>query len=111
MPTTVDPLTVSVIAAGVGTVVTAVLTRTPWSSSTKRAIAIAVAVLLTVIAWYATAYPLSWRLIATQLTVIYGAGQLIYAALKPTGLLTWIEQATEPTSDRPAPRHAAGADQ
>lgn len=91
-----DPLTISVIAGAVGTVATAVLTKATWPARTKRLVALGVWVALAALAWWSTAYPASWELVVTQLTVVVGAGQLVYTILKPTGLLDWLRDLTTP---------------
>lgn len=104
---TTDPLTISVIAGAVGTLATSILTRSQWSARTKRLTAIGVWLVLAVLAWWSTAYPASWQLVLTQLTVVVGAGQLVYTVLKPTGLLDWLRDTTTPGDTTPTytPEH------
>nr|DAX37534.1 MAG TPA: hypothetical protein [Caudoviricetes sp.] len=71
------------------------VTRAGWSATAKRWIAISVSATLTGLVWALTRYPESVSAILGELGGVIAAAQVTYAALKPTGLLDWIEERTE----------------
>nr|DAX79748.1 MAG TPA: hypothetical protein [Caudoviricetes sp.] len=73
----------------------AAVTRAGWSATAKRWVAIAVSATLTGLVWALTRYPESVSAILGELGGVIAAAQVAYAALKPTGLLDWIEERTE----------------
>lgn len=73
----------------------AAVTRAGWSATAKRWIAIAVSATLTGLVWALTRYPESVSAILGELGGVIAAAQVTYTALKPTGLLDWIEERTE----------------
>ena len=73
----------------------AAVTRAGWSATAKRWVAIAVAATLTGLVWALTRYPESVSGILGELGGVIAAAQVAYTALKPTGLLDWIEERTE----------------
>ena len=73
----------------------AAVTRAGWSATAKRWVAIAVSATLTSLTWALTRYPESVSGILGELGGVIAAAQVAYTALKPTGLLDWIEERTE----------------
>lgn len=73
----------------------AAVTRAGWSATAKRWIAISVSATLTGLVWALTRYPESVSAILGELGGVIAAAQVTYTALKPTGLLDWIEERTE----------------
>nr|DAO53947.1 MAG TPA: hypothetical protein [Caudoviricetes sp.] len=73
----------------------AAVTRAGWSATAKRWVAIAVSATLTGLVWALTRYPESVSAILGELGGVIAAAQVVYAALKPTGLLDRIEERTE----------------
>lgn len=73
----------------------AAVTRAGWSATAKRWVAIAVSATLTGLVWALTRYPESVSAILGEMGGVIAAAQVAYAALKPTGLLDWIEERTE----------------
>lgn len=73
----------------------AAVTRAGWSATAKRWVAIAVSVTLTGLVWALTRYPESVSAILGEMGGVIAAAQVTYTALKPTGLLDWIEDVTE----------------
>lgn len=65
-----------------------------WSATAKRWVAIAVSATLTGLVWALTRYPESVSAILGELGGVIAAAQVAYTALKPTGLLDWIEERT-----------------
>jgi hypothetical protein len=93
-------MTTLTTAALIGTLspfLTAMITRTHWSAQTKRSVFIAVATVLTIIAWGVTRFPDAGRVVLTEAAGVIAAGQIVYTALKPTGLIDWWEDVTTPT--------------
>ena len=73
----------------------AAVNRAGWSATAKRWVAIAVSATLTGLVWTLTRYPESVSAILGELGGVVAAAQVAYTALKPTGLLDWIEERTE----------------
>lgn len=73
----------------------AAVNRAGWSATAKRWVAIAVSATLTGLVWALTRYPESVSAILGELGGVIAAAQVAYTALKPTGLLDWIEERTE----------------
>ena len=73
----------------------AAVTRAGWSATAKRWIAISASAMLTGLVWALTRYPESVSAILGELGGVIAAAQVTYTALKPTGLLDWIEERTE----------------
>ena len=72
----------------------AAVNRAGWSATAKRWVAIAVSATLTGLVWALTRYPESVSAILGELGGVIAAAQVAYTALKPTGLLDWIEERT-----------------
>lgn len=73
----------------------AAVNRAGWSATAKRWVAIAVSATLTGLVWSLTRYPEPVSAILGELGGVIAAAQVAYTALKPTGLLDWIEERTE----------------
>lgn len=73
----------------------AAVTRAGWSATAKRWVAIAISATLTGLVWALTRYPESVSAILGEMGGVIAAAQVTYTALKPTGLLDWIEERTE----------------
>lgn len=73
----------------------AAVNRAGWSATAKRWVAISVSATLTGLVWALTRYPESVSAILGELGGVIAAAQVTYTALKPTGLLDWIEERTE----------------
>lgn len=91
-----DVLTFALVAGAVLPFVVAVLTKTSWSSNQKRIASLAVALLATAIGVFFAYQPDSWAAVAEVLAVVVGVGQVVYAILKPTGALNWLEELGSP---------------
>lgn len=92
------PLTTAALIGALVPFLTATVTRSHWAAQTKRLVFIAASVALTLIAWGVTRFPDAGRVILTEAAGVIAAGQLVYTALKPTGLIDWWEKATSPTN-------------
>lgn len=75
--------------------IVAAVNRSGWSATAKRWVAISVSATLTGLVWALTRYPESTAGIMGELGGVIAAAQVAYTALKPTGLLDWIEERTE----------------
>lgn len=91
-------LTVAALIGALTPFLTALITRVHWSAQTKRCVFIAVATVLTIVAWGITRFPDAGHVILTEAAGVIAAGQIVYTALKPTGLIDWLEDATTPTT-------------
>lgn len=91
-------LTTAALIGALTPFLTAAITRSHWTAQTKRSVFIAVATVLTLIAWGITRFPDAGRVILTEAAGVIAAGQIVYTALKPTGLIDWWEEATTPTT-------------
>lgn len=92
------PLTTAALIGALVPFLTAAITRSRWAAQTKRLVFIAASVALTLVAWGGTRFPDAGRVILTEAAGVIAAGQLVYTALKPTGLIDWWEKATSPTN-------------
>lgn len=92
-----EPITVSALLGGVAVLVTAVVTRSTWSSQTKRWTSIGVYIAMTLVAWAATRFPDQWTLVARELSFVVASGTLVYTIIKPLGWIEWIEEKTSGT--------------
>lgn len=90
-------LTTAALIGALAPFLTAMITRVHWSPQTKRSVFIAVATGLTLVAWGITRFPDAGRVILTEAAGVIAAGQIVYTALKPTGLTDWLENVTTPT--------------
>ncbi len=82
-------------AGALAPLIIAAVTRAGWSATAKRWAAIAVSATLTGLVWALTRYPESVSAILGEMGGVIAAAQVTYTALKPTGLLDWIEDRTE----------------
>lgn len=82
-------------AGALAPLIVGVVTRAGWSATAKRWVAISVAATLTGLVWALTRYPESISAILGELGGVIAAAQVAYTALKPTGLIDWIEDQTE----------------
>ncbi|WP_341740594.1 hypothetical protein [Trueperella pyogenes] len=94
-------ITISTALGALVTVLTAVITHSEWTSAQKRITALAFYVGLTVAVMMFRHYPATWQTAALWITAVVGAGQVVYTAFKPTGLLDWLEDFTTPRKDSP----------
>lgn len=95
MPIEIDPI----ILAGLGVLapfLIAVAERAKWSSRVKFWVAVALSVSLVIIVWVTIAFPESWQQVAAQIGVVFTICQVVYQALKPTGIFDWVTAATTP---------------
>lgn len=90
-------LTTAALIGAITPFLTAMITRSHWTAQTKRSVFIAVAACLTLVAWGITRFPDVGRVILTEAAGVIAAGQIVYTALKPTGLIDWWENVTTPT--------------
>lgn len=82
-------------AGAAAPLIVAAVTRAGWSATAKRWTAIATAATLSALVWALTRYPESTAGIVGELGGVIAAMQVAYTCLKPTGILSWIEDVTE----------------
>ena len=90
-----DTTTSLAFAGALAPLLIAAVNRAGWSATAKRWVAIAMSATLTGLVWALTRYPESISAILGELGGVIAAAQVAYTALKPTGLLDWIEERTE----------------
>lgn len=83
------------IAGALAPIIVAAVTRAGWSATAKRWAALATAGALTSLVWVLTRYPESTAGVMGEMGGVIAAMQVAYTCLKPTGILTWIEELTE----------------
>lgn len=83
------------LAGALAPLLIAATARAGWSATAKRWVAIAISATLTGLVWALTRYPESVSAILGELGGVIAAAQVAYTALKPTGILDWIEERTE----------------
>ncbi len=91
-------LTTAALIGALTPFLTAAITRSHWTAQTKRYVFIAASIIMTLIAWGITRFPDTGRVILTEAAGVIAAGQIVYTALKPTGLIDWWEDVTTPTT-------------
>lgn len=95
---TPEEITIPLVVGAVGTLVTSIATRAAWSASVKRWVALIVVAVLTVAVGVFTLRPDAWQTIAVWLAFAVSAMQVVYAALKPSGLFDWLQGVTTPST-------------
>lgn len=90
-------LTTAALIGALTPLLTAAITRSHWTAQTKRYVFIAASIALTLIAWGVTRFPDAGSVILTEAAGVIAAGQVVYTALKPTGIIDWWENVTTPT--------------
>ena len=91
-----DPLDVAFWIGLVSPVIVSLALQFGWSHKTKFWVSVGITVVLAGFAWWTTSYPAQWELIATQFAVIFTSSQVVFYALKPSGILEWLEYKTTP---------------
>ena len=98
-----DPLIACGALGVLWTMVQAALDKPSWTAQRRRLLVMIAGAVLGVVVWYAGAYPATWRLIATQVSVVIAAASTAFTLLKRVGLIDWIGRVT-PGGE---PRHRA----
>lgn len=101
-------LTLDVILGVLAPALVAIITRAHWPSQVKRYAALGIYVFLALVAWTVTRFPTQGQALLAEMSAVIAAGQVAYTALKPTGILALIEQATTPA--RPGGGDDSGAE-
>ncbi|WP_461186526.1 hypothetical protein [Trueperella pyogenes] len=94
-------ITLTTALGALVTVLTAIITRSEWTSTQKRATALAFYIGLTLAVMLFKQYPATWQTTAIWIGAVVGAGQVVYTVFKPTGLLDWLEEFTTPRKELP----------
>lgn len=103
---TFDPLGWAVIVGLIWPTIQAALDRPSWTRTRRLALVIAAGVVLSLILWFAGAYPLTAKLIWSQASVIIATATVAFALLKKLGVIDWIGRVT-PGGETSQPKHAA----
>ena len=82
-------------AGALAPILVAAITRAGWSATAKRWVAIAISATLTGLVWALIRYPETVAGAMGEMGGVIAAAQVAYTALKPTGLIDWIEDRTE----------------
>ncbi|WP_136192453.1 MULTISPECIES: hypothetical protein [Actinomyces] len=102
-------LTASAIAGLLWPLIQAVLYRVEWTPLRSRLVAIGAAAVLSVVIWWAGAYPATWEMLTAQAAVALGCIQTSFTLLKQWGVLDWLGAVTPGGESREAyqARHRA----
>lgn len=90
-----DTTALLAFAGAAAPLIVAAVTRAGWSATAKRWAALATAGTLSALVWALTRYPETTAGIVGELGGVIAAMQVAYTCLKPTGIIGWIEDATE----------------
>jgi len=90
-----DTTALLTFAGALAPLIIASTTRAGWSATAKRWVAIAISATLTGLVWALTRYPETVAGAMGEMGGVIAAAQVAYTALKPTGLIDWIEDRTE----------------
>lgn len=90
-----DPAIVTFLTAIVWPLIQAALDKPWWTATRRRALVALAAIVLSLLIWFAGAYPLTWQMILTQTGLILGYATAAYWILKRitingTSLLDWV---------------------
>jgi len=99
-------LTYALVVGAVLPFILAVIAKTSWSSNRKRWAQILLAAITVALGVLFKHQPQAWEVIARELIVIVGVAQMVYAVLKPTGALGWLEALGSPAEPDPEPERA-----
>ena len=100
----VDPATWTLICGVVWTLVQAALDKPQWTPRRRKILVAGAAVVIAVLIWWAGAYPISWKLITTQIGLVLGyawAAYQVLSALQIWGhsILDWRPRSQTSSSD------------
>lgn len=90
----IDPLVASALAGIVWPLIQAVADKVEWTPARRRLVALAAAIVLSAIIWWAGAYQATWRMLTAQAAVIAGCMQAAFTLLKSLGVLDWAGSVT-----------------
>ena len=90
-----DPAIVTFLAGPVWALIQAALDKPWWTATRRRTLVAAAALVLSVVIWFAGAYPLTWQMILTQAGLILGYATAAYWILQRitingVSLLDWV---------------------
>ncbi|QPK80828.1 hypothetical protein G7Y41_07140 [Schaalia sp. ZJ405] len=102
-----DPLITSGAVGVLATVLQAVFDQPRFTATHRRLIALGLGLVLSVVIWWAGAYPASWQLIATQASVVIASAAAAFTILKQVGVIDWIGHVT-PGGEAYTPKHREG---
>lgn len=86
------------VPAIVGTIITFIIPlilRQKWPHWLRLGVAILITLAVTTAVLVAFLRPETWQTVAAVLGIAVAVGQVVYQALKPTGIFDWISATTE----------------
>lgn len=94
-----DPFITTVIVGLVWPMVQAALDKPWWTRRRRVVLLIAVALVTTAAVWISGAYPATWRLLVTQMSVFLGVAWSVYTMLSAvringSSILDWVGAVT-----------------
>ena len=89
-----DPLGWAVIVGLVWPTIQAVLDRPSWTRTRRLTLVIVAGIVLSIVLWWAGAYPLTAQLVWSQASVIIATATVAFALLKKVGVIDWIGRVT-----------------
>ena len=100
-----DPLITCGRVGFAGPLIQAALDKPYRTSSRRRVLVLVAGLVLSLIVWWAGAYPMTWQLIASQASVVIAAAATAFTVLKSLGVIDWVGRAT-PGGEHYAARHS-----
>lgn len=101
-----DPLITCGLVGFAWPLIQAALDKPYWTSARRRVLVLVAGLVLSLVVWWAGAYPMSWQLIASQASVVIAAAATAFTALKSIGVIDWVGRAT-PGGESYKPRHVS----
>lgn len=89
-----DPLGWAVIVGLVWPTIQAALDRPSWTRTRRLTLVIVAGLILSILLWWAGAYPLTAQLVWSQASVIIATATAAFALLKKVGVIDWIGRVT-----------------
>lgn len=104
-----DPLITCGLVGFVWPLIQAALDKPYWTSARRRVLVLVAGLVLSLVVWWAGAYPMSWQLIASQASVVIAAAATAFTVLKSIGVIDWVGRAT-PGGEPYEAKHKSGGD-
>lgn len=101
-----DPLITCGLVGFAWPLIQAALDKPYWTSSRRRVLVLVAGLVLSLVVWWAGAYPMTWQLIASQASVVIAAAATAFTVLKSIGVIDWVGRAT-PGGESYEPRHVS----
>jgi len=95
-------IAVPAIIGAIVTLIVPLILRQHWSRWVRLGTAILLTLIVAGAVLVAFLRPDCWQVIAAALATAVAVGQVVYQALKPTGIFDWISAVTDPATPTPA---------